>query len=1205
MFCRLDIVNDTGLGEQEYDVYICYYGENIRTSFVEPVYHQLSKLGVHAFYDLESVAWGESITNTLQTALLKCRRVLLVVSKSLIDERRCLIECKALLHNQREGTTQLIYPILVNIDRDTFCSAFPLLADVQPRTAMGTAESINELCFYLKEVCSKPLYIAKRSMPLSIAPVKENGTMGNGRIPQFEKQYSVGNLRQLVPHFTGRNTLVNEVVDYIVSSLGCTICELGGTPGVGKSMVAIAVARELQSLQWRIVYADLRDVKSSAIAAEKLLQEGLLDDRNVGSKLLGLANALKKLAKRSPLLVVLDGCDGLLESNWLQAPTSLVHHHASSLHNLLDSMSQHNCDLKALFTSSHRVVPFDISFKYFQVPPLSIDDAAEYLTKCCIDANVQEKLLQKWLKKLAEQCGGFPIALNFVSSIICTRNLSPKSVVNFLSTEGVYKLRQVSSRLPFEHYNCFSAAFYHLQSDTLRSHLACLTVFVGSFNCAAASAVLQLSSIVVQRDVIHPLVERCLIENNGNGGQYFMHSVVWEYIYELVREQHHSDISEASALFTNYYIKKLKEAVELFWKDPSTALEMLDSEWHNFEVAISFKDGFHPSCISDQLIPIVVDALPLLETRLSGSMLLNLLQSYSNFDCCQTVRARLLLETAKKLIEQSNVDRALSIIAGVKELLPYHNIEEKEISMLVACYNAIMGDALLAQNKPVEAVFFLSKSWKLYESICCQGYQAVGVLTVLGRSYADLGHMDKAMEYYRKATHMCSLQLGGHDKDGLLGGLQRGIHPYKVVILKQMGETESSRGNQQMALKCMDKAIKILSQLRACDLLLAPILYEKGVTQLLNNQYTEAIHTIETSFDQTKQLNRYSMLHFFTAFILGKLKYNIGDFELAIKCLDEAVKTAAHNGYTGDAFVEALAFLAISQKQVGKATHSSITYDKFSDALQKCGSQCCMQNPAIKALVNSSPQFVTSANSLSDDFDPPRAMFCCCRYSDFTRHHHVPQAVLNSPLCLAAGKRRFGHQLHRSPSFHIDTPVNNGTCTPDISDLLHRRNSVTNVGRTPTSVEAVFRSTLSVDVEPPRSKLSGKQLTRNFAVKSDNDAAEGYCTKGPPPHVQRFLSWTSQGSTVSYGSDSDDGNEQRMYRTDSQEYDFVHHSPIPKLRHSHRKLSAEGRHRLLQMSNFRAASHDVEPTGHSIPEDDTIDGNESTKKLVFVEDHFT
>lgn len=1185
--------------ENSYEIYICYHGEQDRLAFVEPVYCHLNKIGVRAFYDKESVNWGEFIPAAVGAALRACDRVLLVVSDSLLKMGSPLMELSALLEQQREAARQtVIYPVLLgDIDEARFHREIPLLRAVQPHVSMATPEGIDKICDYIKRVCSKPIPV------LGYRSLDGHNDDKSGQ----------GNLRLLAPDFTGRNDLVNEIVDHFTNKEGCTIFGLGGTPGVGKSMVAIAVGSELQKQKWRTVYADVRDLKSPAVAAEKLI-EALLDKANVGGGLLGLGNALKNLGKQNKFLIVLDNCDWLLENN-CQNPT---HRHVSPLHSLLDTITQHYHDLKALFTASHQVVSSHMPITYNEVPPLTTEDAAAYLTKRCPEFDLRRKSFPKWPETLAKLCGGFPVALNFISSIIQTTRLSPNSIIHYLSTKGVCKLqKQFSCRIPFEHFNCFSAAFNHLEWDRQRSSVACLTVFPGSFTMDAASAVLQLQRSKVQREVMHPLLERCLLQRIVAGHRYYMYSVVREYLYELGREQYRDKIHQARRSFTDYYKQLLGSVSSQFWKDPSTALEIFDNEWHNFELIINCHDDF--SYNSTQFLPTILDALPLLKTRLPSTVLLKLCQSYIKLSCPQTIRAQLLLETAERLIEEGSVERALPLIEDAKKLVQDcdGHVDGSDNSSFQATYYKAMGDALIAQDKPVEAAFFLSKSWKLHESIGSAHYQSITVLTVLGQSFADLGQTGKAMDCYAKANQICSLRLGGHDRDKPYGSFARGIHPYKVSVLKQMGETESSRGDQKKALMHMDKAIKILSQLRSCDLLLAPILYEKGVTQLLDDQQAEAMQTIEQSFELTTQVNGCDLLHFFIAAMLGKLKYNEGCFGAAAELLREAVQTATHVGYSGDMFVEAWAFLCISQKQLGKTIDSSVSYSSFSDALRKCDAQQCQQNPAIRILSDSS-QFRMPTNgeaTVCSDFDPPRATFCCCRYSDFTRWHHLTKA--NSPLCLKATGSPVG-RLVRSPSASL-TPMTESLLygieyTPDDNDVYQRRlNSVSSKPTTPLSVagdmrpvhgksiSAMFGRVLQMEHQSKTLPRPRGHVRYNSATKID----QNHSGSPVPSLVHRFLSWNSQPSHHSWSSDSvgfeDSGQFSDGFDSAGESSEVVqHNSPKPTCHHGHRRLSADGRQRQGQMQRSKAMS---EPKWFRT-EGDTSDCTISCKELDFVDDHF-
>ena len=77
-------------------------------------------------------------------------------------------------------------------------------------------------------------------------------------------------LPSVVPNFTGRQGECEEIIRH-VSSESARLVSIWGSPGFGKTSVAIAVGHALQSQGLRVYWVSLRGVGSKADLASKFL----------------------------------------------------------------------------------------------------------------------------------------------------------------------------------------------------------------------------------------------------------------------------------------------------------------------------------------------------------------------------------------------------------------------------------------------------------------------------------------------------------------------------------------------------------------------------------------------------------------------------------------------------------------------------------------------------------------------------------------------------------------------------------------------------------------------------------------------------------------------------------------------------------------------------------------------------------------------
>ena len=121
----------------------------------------------------------------------------------------------------------------------------------------------------------------------------------------------------MVPNFTGRQGEREEIIGYLTSE-SVRLVSIWGSPGFGKTSVALAVAQDLQSKGLPVYWVSLRGCESKASLMSKLLgffrQPTITDQPSILELSLDeqLFQVLNELAERS--FFFLDDADGLLGS---------------------------------------------------------------------------------------------------------------------------------------------------------------------------------------------------------------------------------------------------------------------------------------------------------------------------------------------------------------------------------------------------------------------------------------------------------------------------------------------------------------------------------------------------------------------------------------------------------------------------------------------------------------------------------------------------------------------------------------------------------------------------------------------------------------------------------------------------------------------------------------------------------------------------
>ena len=121
----------------------------------------------------------------------------------------------------------------------------------------------------------------------------------------------------MVPNFTGRQAECEEIIDHVTSA-STRMVSIWGSPGFGKTSVAIAVGHALQSQTLPVFFISLRGLQSKADLISKLLSlvRPTATTNQSSGQSLSLNDELCQIFASIPdrCVFILDNVDDLLES---------------------------------------------------------------------------------------------------------------------------------------------------------------------------------------------------------------------------------------------------------------------------------------------------------------------------------------------------------------------------------------------------------------------------------------------------------------------------------------------------------------------------------------------------------------------------------------------------------------------------------------------------------------------------------------------------------------------------------------------------------------------------------------------------------------------------------------------------------------------------------------------------------------------------
>lgn len=114
----------------EYDVFISHASKD-KKNVVEELYQSLNKLGIHIFYDKESLEWGDNWKEKILSGTKKAEFAIIVISENFFDREWTERELAEFLNRQNRNGQKLILPILHNISLKQLQEKYPSVANIQ------------------------------------------------------------------------------------------------------------------------------------------------------------------------------------------------------------------------------------------------------------------------------------------------------------------------------------------------------------------------------------------------------------------------------------------------------------------------------------------------------------------------------------------------------------------------------------------------------------------------------------------------------------------------------------------------------------------------------------------------------------------------------------------------------------------------------------------------------------------------------------------------------------------------------------------------------------------------------------------------------------------------------------------------------------------------------------------------------------------
>ena len=748
----------------------------------------------------------------------------------------------------------------------------------------------------------------------------------------------------MVPYFTGRDKECADIIDHLTAR-DTKFVNAWGSPGFGKTSVATAVGHQLDSKGLPVLLLSLRGVKTVNEMARQMLNMSQQTNQRSFDQTPPTDRVLQWISSvSSPLFLFLDNADDLLEAQ--------KEEFLQFLQDIIKSCKT----VKLLCTTRASLEYVQHLFDTFlmRIPPL--------------DKSSSRKLIRAFLPNVTDSdsetigqiCGNVPLAIRLVYSMLNDGDLSLKDLVGELASTEVNFLEAVDKsdypddlRLKVLFKQCFQSLPCEEQEA-----FVCLSVFNGSFDVAAAVAILGTKGKLAGQRVLGILKRKSLLEQNA-ACKYSIHSLLQSFGETIGSEEMKTIFQDAKVRFYGYYLdifKKLNEkfqagqsllAYQQFQGQQQNITEVLEGIKNEDVCALSQAEVFL-NCIygwkDESLYTKILDA------SISAA-----LQQQKILDCSQ-------LFVAKAFFYLPFGDgQSTKLLSEAQELLEFIQSFPAEVKGKLQCYQGI--DAVV-RAKTVEGVELLRNGYSILGKNAVNSSTKVLTFQILALCDSD---MPESLESFDKRIHgqeqeevqyvsaFSSFICGANSK--LSAKALKEDQPFvlqTILLLSQVCERLTAlKGKQRLA----EYALEIHRQMKESfgeEVHLNPLYITTSTFLYFLGCYEEALPSFnETLAMQRKQLGEHVDTAQSLSF-LGKTQHKLEDYQNALlshkeafamrqKLLGEHAITAASLYSVGcaqhklgdltDALDSLYKALKLKLKLLGDHEETALTYDSLTETL--------------------------------------------------------------------------------------------------------------------------------------------------------------------------------------------------------------------------------------------------------------------------------
>ena len=407
-------------------------------------------------------------------------------------------------------------------------------------------------------------------------------------------------LPPVVPNFTGRQRECEEIIAHVTSE-STRILSIWGSPGFGKTSVAITVGHDLHSQGLLVYFISLQGLQSKADLTSKLLslfRQPASNDQPYVQRLSlddELCQIFTDISDRC--VFILDNADDALESGLPKVKEEVMH--------LLEEILRRNEKVTFVVTTRESFEFMNLHFQGHQsvrIRPLDEASSQSLVHKLLPSANTSDCV------RITQICGHVPLAVKLLCSLMSEDGTQPTQFLHdFMvsSTESIPEMLDnpgypTNHRLQF----LFDSSFQRL-SIKEKEALVSLCILPETFNIEVAAAVLGEARMFEVRKILQSLRRKSLLDSSSQPMSFLMHTLLQSFAREKGEHQLKETALNAKSRLCAFYVSLFEKLNEQFLTSHSmSAFIAFYDDKRN--IVQSLIEGCSDSKIADSVFEVLV-----------------------------------------------------------------------------------------------------------------------------------------------------------------------------------------------------------------------------------------------------------------------------------------------------------------------------------------------------------------------------------------------------------------------------------------------------------------------------------------------------------------------------------------------------------------------------------------------------------------------